>query len=186
MKPISNRAVVPLALLAALCLSAPMARAEEITIPVNAISADGIGEPLGAIVVTAEDGKPKLAPDLTGLAPGAHAFHIHENPDCGPAEKDGVMVAGLAAGGHYDPQGAMGHGDHDHEGMAMEKPAGDLRELVIDPDGVSRQAVIVESLAFDQLRGRAIMIHAYSEQPDDPDLPKGGGPRVACGVIPTG
>src|SRR5208337_4334485 len=71
-------------------------------------SKTGLGPYIGSIVasnsmITIADRKEPalvLKANLTGLPPGAHAFHIHQNPDCGPKEKDGVMVPGLAAGAH--------------------------------------------------------------------------------------
>lgn len=37
-------------------------------------------------------------PQLSGLMPGLHGFHMHENGSCAPTESNGVAVA--AAGGH--------------------------------------------------------------------------------------
>lgn len=189
-----NRVAVPVAIVMALGLVFFWMRAAlqhndiQMTVAIHHISPDGVGEKIGVIVAEPDGDGIVLKPDIKGLRPGRHAFHVHENPSCEPGEKDGKTSAGLAAGGHYDPHGAMkshGHDDHSgHDHSEMEKPAGDLPELVADTDGVARQAVEVKSLAFGQLSGRAIMIHAYGEAPDDPALPKGGGPRIACGVIP--
>ncbi len=206
---------------------------EPVTITVHRISADGIGAAIGTIKIADGVNGPVLNPDLAGLAPGGHAFHIHENPACGPVERDGKMIAGLAAGGHFDPKGEMGNGEHvsgadhsmlhgqvshadvvarhhpngdgadgamahgspehgamehsggDPEGAGHHTPAGDLAELTADEKGAARMPVAVNSLTFEQLAGRAIMIHAYPEDPADTTLPKGGGPRFACGVIPA-
>lgn len=154
------------------CLLTGPGLAEELTATVHKISAEGIHEELGKI--TAADGGHglKITPDLTGLAPGAHAFHIHQRGDCGPGEKDGVKVAGLAAGGHYGHGG--GHGKHD---ASHGKPIGDLPELVVAEDGSARTAVMAHQLKVAELVGRSIMIHAKSEA-------EGGGERVACGVFP--
>ena len=46
---------------------------------------------------------------VKGLPKGQRGFHVHENGDCGPAMKDGKMTAGVAAGEHYDPDGAKSH-----------------------------------------------------------------------------
>lgn len=160
---------------------------EPVHITINRISADGVGEKIGEIVAETSGHKFLLKPNVHGLEPGKHAFHIHQNPDCGAGEKDGVMIAGLAAGAHFDPHGVMsshGHDDHSaHDHSGMEKPAGDLPELVADEDGVARQPVEVKTLSLDQIFGRSIMIHAHGETPDDPQKAKGGGNRIACGVI---
>ncbi len=159
-----------------------------LNIAVHRISPNGVDERIGEIVAEASGGQVVLKPQLVGLEPGTHAFHVHENPSCEPGEKDGVMVAGLAAGGHFDPHGAMkehGHDDHSgHDHTDLEKPAGDLPELVVDEDGVARKPIDVATLILDQLQGRAIMIHAQSENPADSSLAKGGGGRIACGVVP--
>lgn len=152
------------------CLLTGAGFAEELTATVHKISAEGIHEELGSI--TALDGGHglKIQPDLKGLAPGAHAFHIHQKGDCGPGEKDGVKVAGLAAGGHY----GGGHGNHD---ASHGKPIGDLPELVVAEDGSAKTAVMAHQLKVAELAGRSIMIHAKSEA-------EGAGKRVACGVFP--
>lgn len=160
-----------------------------ITVEVHRISPEGVGEKIGKIVAETSGDHVALKPDISGLAPGKHAFHVHENASCEPGEKDGQMVAGLKAGGHYDPHGVHsehGHTDHSsHDHTGMEKPAGDLPELVVDDDGTARKPVMMTTLTMHDLRGRSFMIHAHGETPEDPELPKGGGARVACGVVPS-
>ena len=142
----------------------------ELEAPVHLISAEGVHESIGTIVL--RDGPEGLSviPDLRGLEPGSHAFHIHENDDCSPGVSDGKTVAGLAAGPHY------GHGSHEGHGG---KPAGDLPELVVGADGAAIEAVTSGYLALNEAPGRSIMIHAHGE-----DDATGGGARLACGVIP--
>ncbi len=142
----------------------------ELEVPVHLISAEGVHESIGTIVL--RDGPEGLSviPDLRGLEPGRHAFHIHENGDCSPGVSDGKPVAGLAAGPHY------GHGSHEGRGG---KPAGDLPELVAGADGAATEAATSGHLSLSEVAGRSIMIHAHGED----DAP-GGGARLACGVIP--
>ena len=142
----------------------------ELVVPVHLISAAGVHESIGTIVL--RDGADGLTvvPDLRGITPGRHAFHIHENGSCEPGVDDGKMVAGLAAGPHY------GHGAHEGHGG---KPAGDLPELVAGTDGTATETVTSGHLALSEVAGRSIMIHAHGEA----EAP-GGGPRMACGVIP--
>ena len=178
---------LPVALLAVgLPLSASLAG--ELSVTVNKISAEGIGAAIGTI--TLKDGAHGLTliPDLRDLPPGNHAFHIHENANCGPGIKDGRKVAGLQAGGHYDPMakghgmkhgGDMKHGSMKHGGPG--KPHGDLPELTAAADGTATTPVMTRKLNVEQVRGRAIMIHRYGD--NEPGKPKGGGPRYACGVI---
>jgi Cu-Zn family superoxide dismutase len=156
------------------------------TVDVKAISTQGVGKPLGTLTLSEVDGGVSFAPKLSGFAPGKHAFHVHQKPDCGPAMSNGRPVAGLAAGPHYagPPSAMAGHGDMNMQhGMAMAM-AGDLPELVADSSGAITGAVTKKGLTLDELHGRSVMIHQYGEKPDDPKHPAGGGARIACAVLP--
>ena len=156
--------------------------AGEQTVQVHKLSAEGIGASVGTITFKDSHHGMTVTPNLHSLPPGNHAFHIHENPDCGPGLKDGKMVAGLKAGGHYDPSGA-GHGHkhgHGHGGHGM-VPHGDLPDITADAGGTATKAVMSDKLKLAQIQGRSIMVHRYGT--NDPGKPKGGGPRFACGVI---
>src|SRR3569623_2027729 len=76
----------------------------DMVVPMPSVNAHGIGPSVGQITVSQSRYGLVFTPDLKGLAPGLHGFHVHQNPDCGPKEKDGKMVAALAAGGHYEPE----------------------------------------------------------------------------------
>lgn len=164
---------------AALLLSTmSVAAAEEANIPVTLIDEGGIGASIGTI--TASDGPDglQLKPQLTGLPPGLHGFHVHENGDCGSREKDGKMVAGLAAGGHWDPDGT-GH----HEGPAGKGHKGDLPPLAVNADGSATTAVVAARLKVADLKGKALIIHAGGDNFSDQPAPLGGGgSRIACGI----
>lgn len=149
------------------------------TINIVAISDKGTGESLGTIVFSDTPQGLSIEPTLKGLPPGPHGFHVHENPSCQPREQDGKMVAGLAAGGHYDPKGTKAHrGPHSAEGHL-----GDLPVLVVDKDGTSSAKVVASRLKVADLRGRAVIIHAGGDNFDDKPQPLGGGGgRIACGV----
>lgn len=156
------------------------AAAETKTATVNAISASGIGASLGTITFRDTPQGLFVEPKLTGLPPGRRGFHIHENANCGPGQRDGQAVAGLAAGGHYDPAKTGKHlGPHEKAGHL-----GDVPILVVGADGAATLPVLAPRLKAKDLTGRAIMIHAggdnYSDQPEPLG---GGGGRVACGVI---
>ena len=94
----------------ALGLGAQTVLAESVKVPVNKISSEGVGEAIG-FVVFEDDGKGgmDIMVDVVGIPQGDHGMHVHENPSCAPAAKDGVNVAGLSAGGHYDPTHAGKH-----------------------------------------------------------------------------
>lgn len=149
------------------------------TIELFKLSAEGVGKRIGTVKVTETPYGTLFTPNLRDLTPGLHGFHLHVEGSCGPAEKDGVMVPGLAAGSHYDPA------DTDvHSGPYGEGHLGDLPALYVDEEGRAIHPVLAPRLKLTDLRGRSLMIHAggdnYSERPDPMG---GGGARVACGVI---
>lgn len=152
----------------------------EVTIDVRAISADGVGESLGTVIAQDMDDAMKVTPNLKGLPPGEHGFHVHQNGSCDPAEKDGKMVAGLAAGGHFDPHDSGAHKGPEAAGGHL----GDLPVLVVDSDGNATTPVFAPRLRVGAILGRALMVHAKGDNySDDPAPLGGGGARIACGVI---
>lgn len=161
------------------------ALAEEVEINMHTISAEGIGPSIGT--VTASDSTNGLVLKLNlqpELRPGPHGFHVHENGSCDPAEKDGAMVAGLAAGGHFDP-GNTGN----HRGPSGEGHLGDLPVLYIgvDEGGAvpAKHSLVAPRLTVSDIRGRSLMIHESGDNfRDEPKALGGGGARVSCGVIP--
>ncbi|WP_423817531.1 superoxide dismutase [Cu-Zn] SodC [Saezia sanguinis] len=155
-----------------------VAQAEKV-IEVNLVDADGGSKPIGTVTAVDSQYGLVLTPNLQGLAPGVHGFHVHVNPDCGPKEQDGKMVAALAAGGHYDPQNTGKHGTPWGDGHL-----GDLPPLYVAADGTAVTPVLAPRLKVADLDGRSIMVHAGGENYSDHPAPLGGGgARVACGVV---
>jgi Cu-Zn family superoxide dismutase len=149
-------------------------------VSLNMVDEKGIGKSVGEVVVSESKFGVVFAPALTGLPPGLHGFHVHENPSCEPAEKDGKKVAALAAGGHFDPAGTKKHGLPWGDGHL-----GDLPPLYVDDKGNADQPVLAPRLKLSDLKGRSLMIHAGGDNHSDHPAPLGGGgARVACGVIP--
>jgi Cu-Zn family superoxide dismutase len=151
-----------------------MAYAEEIKVEMNKIDETGIGESIGVIVAADTAAGLKLTPNLKGLPPGSHGFHVHEFPDCNAKEKDGKPVAGLAAGNHFDPEKTGKHAGPDGDGHA-----GDLPVLKVATDGTAKEAVNAKRLRVADLKGRSLMIHAEGDNYAD----KPGGARIACGAV---
>lgn len=164
----------------ALAASATIAQAASVTVQVNAISATGIGAVAGKVTLTDTAKGLLVVPELTGLTPGLHGFHVHEKGDCGPGTANGAPAAGLAAGGHFDA-GKTGK----HEGPHGHGHSGDLPLLVVGDDGKATLPVLAPRLKVAQVKGRSLMVHAGGDNYADQPAPLGGGgARVACGLIP--
>lgn len=128
---------------------------------------------MGQVTFTAIEGGVKIVADVSGLKPGEHGFHIHENGDCSAPD-------GTSAGGHFNPTGAP-HAGPD----AMARHVGDLGNLVADQSGYAHYERVDKliSLGGDHsIIGRSVVIHA--DKDDFKTQPAGNsGARLACGVI---
>ena len=172
----------------AMASAAPDAQtsARSLVVPIARLTNQGPGAALGQLTFRSlAGGGLELIPDLRQLPPGANGFHLHEHPDCGPGRVDGRVVAGGAAGGHWDPTGTLGSHGHGtsqdstgqsaHHGHTGSLPLGDLPPLVVNANGQANSPVRLgqfKDLAM--IRGRSILIHQGLH-----------GPRFACGVIPA-
>ena len=155
------------------------AQAEELVVPMYRIDSAGIGNAIGTVKASSSPYGTILTPDLKGLTPGLHGFHVHQNPDCGPGVTDGKKVPGLAAGGHFDPA-ATGS----HEGPYGNGHLGDLPALYVDANGNASLPVLAPRLKLSDLKGRSLIIHAGGDNYSDyPEKLGGGGARAACGVV---
>ena len=150
-----------------------------LVVTMRQVDSTGVGDIIGTVEFQDTAKGLKIYPNLHGLTEGEHGFHVHENPDCGPAEKDGVMVAGLAAGGHYDPD-KTGR----HEGPNGKGHLGDLPVLYVNAAGNAQRDSWAPRLKTSDLVGRSIVIHSGGDTYADAPKPLGGGgARVACGVV---
>ncbi len=153
--------------------------AESVSIQINTVNPSGIGKKIGSIKVIDTKYGALFTPSLAGLSAGAHGFHVHQNPECGPKEKNGKIVPGLAAGGHYDPSGSGFH-----SGPYGDGHLGDLAFLYVNVKGVADAPVLAPRIKVANLKGRSLVIHAGGDNySDSPKKLGGGGPRMACGVI---
>jgi len=160
-------------------LSVGAAFGEEFVVQMHMTSSSGIGPAIGSITLSSSPYGTMFTPDLSGLEPGLHGFHVHENANCGPKETGGKMVPGLAAGGHYDPASSG-----KHEGPYGNGHRGDLPALYVDADGKAAHPLLAPRIKILELKGRSLMIHAGGDNYSDvPEKLGGGGARIACGVI---
>lgn len=155
------------------------AAAADLTVVLQSAGPNGAGDALGTVRIAESAHGLVFYPNLKGLTPGIHGFHVHENGSCAPVVRDGTSVAALAAGGHLDPAKTGRHGEPWGDGHL-----GDLPALVVAADGAAGMAVLAPRLKLADVRGRALMVHAGGDNhADQPQALGGGGARVACGVI---
>ncbi len=149
------------------------------TVEMRKITAEGLGDRLGTVTVHETEYGLLFKPSLESLPPGMHGFHLHQKSNCKPSKEDGDVTPGGAAGGHYDPGNTGSHGTPWGKGHK-----GDLPALYVDQDGAATYSVLAPRLEEDDLKGRALMIHANGDNySDKPEASGGGGPRIACGVF---
>lgn len=148
-------------------------------VQMSEVSTEGVGEAIGTITFKDSEYGLLIVPDLSGLTPGPHGMHMHENASCQPAESEGKMTAAGAAGGHFDPENTGQHrGPYDDGGHL-----GDLPVLMVDAEGNANTPVVAPRLEPNQLSGHAIIIHEGGDTYSSPPESGGGGSRVACGAV---
>ncbi len=192
-----------------------MVAAETIEAPIHRISAQGVHDRLGTLSVRQGAGSVEIRVVLSEFPAGWHAMHVHQNPSCERELQDGKWVAGAASGMHFDPTGVMADmpgmtGDgmdmadndggmemaHNMDGMEMPdadppppgrkpRPLGDLPAVYTDEHGVTDSRILSYRLQLDQFRGRSVVLHAHPEASEDLRLPRGGGEKIACAVLPN-
>lgn len=149
------------------------------TVTVKSISASGVGKSIGTVKLQDTAYGLLLTPNLTGLSPGLHGFHVHEKPTCEPAKKDGQTKAGQAAGDHLNHANS-----NSHKGPYQSGHLGDLPALYVESTGLAVLPLLAPKLKARDVIGRSLMIHAGGDNyADQPKPLGGGGDRVACGVL---
>lgn len=144
-----------------------------VTIPMYQTTEKGQGAYLGSVTINNTAYGLLLTPNLHDLTPGLHGFHVHQMASCSDA--------GMAAGGHLDPQ----HTDKHLGPYSQDGHLGDLPALYVDDKGNATLPELAPRLTIADVSGHALMIHAGGDNYSDvPEKLGGGGPRVACGVIP--
>lgn len=152
----------------------------DITVPMHQATEKGVMDEIGEVVISESKYGLVFTPQLKGLEPGVHGFHVHEKPSCEPAEVKGKMTAAGAAGGHLDPDKTGKHGYPWGDGHL-----GDLPALYVDAQGSASHPVMAPRFTkLDQVKGHALMVHKGGDNhADEPKPSGGGGAREACGVI---
>jgi Cu-Zn family superoxide dismutase len=173
-----NNALRPVILVAALAATG-LAQADY-KVDMNAIDERGVGASIGSVKVAANPkGGVVLTPDLKGLPPGQHGFHIHEKANCSAMQKDGKLEPGEGAGPHFDPDKL-----HKHAGPQGGGHRGDMPVLTVKADGTATDPVNAPKLQLKDFGNRSLMIHAGGDNYSDQPKPNGGGgTRIACGIV---
>ncbi len=141
------------------------------------------GDPMGTVAFRQASSGVLIMADVKGLAPGGHAFIIHETGACSP-DFD-------AAGDHFNPTDAEHGLVHQawKRGESGGGHGGDLPNIYAASDGSARADFFTAGITLDTALshsifdddGSAIIVHenpdAYGETESDT------GKRVACGVI---
>jgi Cu-Zn family superoxide dismutase len=127
----------------------------------------------GTVTFISEEGGVRVVADLTGLAPGEHGFHVHENGDCSAPD-------GTSAGGHFNPA-HVPHGGPD----SPQHHTGDLGNISAGQDGTAHMDQVFKFLALsgsESIVGRGLIVHAGADDLKTQPTGNAGG-REACGVI---
>jgi Cu-Zn family superoxide dismutase len=128
----------------------------------------------GTVTFTQKGDKVVVVAKVSGLAPGAHGFHVHEKGDCSSGD-------GMSAGGHFNP-----HGKPHSYPTVEDRHAGDMPMLAADAAGnavmTAELDVITVGGGAADVVGKGVIVH---KDPDDfKTQPTGNsGARLACGVI---
>jgi Cu-Zn family superoxide dismutase len=130
----------------------------------------------GTVAFTENDGKVYMKADFTGLTPGEHAIHIHENGDCSAED-------GTSAGGHWNPTKEE-HGEWEHKMFHK----GDIGNLTADENGIASITKETDLWCIScedetkNIIGKSIVVHKDAD--DMKSQPSGNaGDRIGCGEI---
>ena len=74
-------------------LSVSAAAQADTGVLMNLVDENGVGKEIGQVTISETAYGLVFSPAVTGLPPGLHGFHVHENASCEPKEKDGKRPA---------------------------------------------------------------------------------------------
>lgn len=160
-------------LLTLTCLTLTTVALANTTVPMNFTAKEDTGKSAGTVQITETKYGLLFTPALHDLTPGAHGFHIHQNPSCADD--------GMAAFGHLDPKKTGKHlGPYNDQGHS-----GDLPILYVNADGTATTPVLAPRLHhMKDISNHALMVHNGGDNYlDEPEKLGGGGARMVCGII---
>ena len=132
-------------------------------------------EARGAVRLSGGNGTVQIAGSITGLEPGAHGFHIHQNGDCSAPD---ASSAGDHFNPHDDPHGSPRDLENAHH-------VGDLGNIIANEQGEAEFDIEDNEIKLsgpESVIGKAFIVHAG--QDDFETQPSGdSGARLGCGEI---
>ena len=141
-----------------------------------------LGRLVGSVVITANPrGRGTLlAVDIhrSPLLPGPHGFHLHEFPFLFPSAKNGKVIIGGSAGGHWDP-----YNTKSHQGPYGNGHLGDLPFLTFDRKGSCYEEVVAPRIEPHYFIRRSLIVHLGGDNYTNTPPNGGGKARVLGGVV---
>lgn len=131
----------------------------------------------GEVTFTQKGETVMMLAKLSGLTPGVHAIHLHENADCSSDD-------GKSAGGHWNPT----FQPHGKWGTEEGYHKGDIGNFTADADGNGTVEFSTEQWCLDceddtkSILGKSVIVHQGVD--DFTSQPSGdAGARVSCAGI---
>lgn len=148
---------------------------EEALVAIAVLTPRADTEVAGTVTFTQTGEGVVIAASISGVAPGLHGIHLHENGDCGTGDF-------TSTGGHFNPTGDP-HGGPDD----AIRHAGDFGNISVGADGSGHLELLTEMLTVEPdaettVIGRAVILHEGED--DLESQPTGAaGARLACGTV---
>jgi len=148
---------------------------EEALVAIAVLTPRADTEVAGTVTFTQTGEGVVVVANISGVAPGLHGIHLHENGDCGTGDF-------TSTGGHFNPTGDP-HGGPDD----AIRHAGDFGNISIGADGSGHLELLTEMLTVEPdaettVIGRAVILHEGED--DLESQPTGAaGARLACGTV---
>ncbi|NJW52810.1 superoxide dismutase family protein [Salinimicrobium oceani] len=146
----------------------------ELTVNIEPRSGSNVS---GTVTFQEENGEVTMTAEVSGLAEGMHAIHLHENADCSAED-------GSSAGGHWNPT----FEDHGEWGDANGYHRGDIGNFDVNSEGKGSITFTTDKWCIgceDKTRNilnKAVIVHDgvddYTSQPSG-----NAGTRVGCAEI---
>ncbi|MEP3831079.1 superoxide dismutase family protein, partial [Rhodopirellula bahusiensis] len=127
----------------------------------------------GTIRFTQDGDSVTVEGEVSGLEPGKHGFHVHQEGDLSDKE------TGKSAGGHFNPT----RQEHGRPGE-RQRHIGDLGNIQVNDDGVAEVNMTDDVISLSgehSIVGKALVIHAKEDKFTQPS--GDAGDRVAFGLI---